>query len=566
MDSILTSFDSGRPIMDYDVDPVYMKDVDVNDIEGNIILKTCYSVHKQFPGEIHGAQKMSNYLKLYPRSNTTRAALIVRGITIENKHINIYDDNPLRFDSSKSERVLIKDLPASIPPHKVLTFLKGYSHITVRSKVIYAKERMAGDEMSPFINGDRIVYISPNVSPPLPKEAVICGHPCRLWHASQKNFCKRCALHGHRTTDMDSCESYDPDSNVTAFRSDNNPLSNFYSCTLVSGDITFKSVEHFYQFECCMNCDRPDLAQKVIEAESPKLAKQIAYDLKRSISPERLAKWFKARIIVMENALKLKWNSCAKFRQALMQTSGMTIAEATQDTFWGVGVAPNLAQETRCSKFIGDNHLGRLLMGIRDYVIQREPTSLTDVEFPPPSVTRNNTDHADSTTTQSNSTVVDSAPPLNLNTKNTDPPVNGSSSHLNDPPTQVTPPVSDPIELELETSTEKNSDPTETDTVNDSTAMETATVNDSTSLEPVSVAKETQQSTSQQTTRPSRPSRKLNPKSTLHQRPSSIGTLDRFVSRTESPSTKRKLSEESLSPASVQNLKSTRTDGADKVS
>ena len=49
-------------------------------------------------------------------------------------------------------------------------------------------------------------------------------------------------------------------------------------------------------------------------------------------------------------------------------------------------------------------------------------------------------------------------------------------------------------------------------------------------------------------------------------RPSSIGTLDRFVSRTESPSSKRKLSEESLSPASVQNLKSTRTDGADEVS
>ena len=141
----------------------------------------------------------------------------------------------------------------------------------------------------------------------------------------------------------------------------------------------------------------------------------------------------------MENALKLKWNSCAKFRQALMQTSGMTIAEATQDTFWGVGVAPNLAHETRSSKFIGDNHLGRLLMGICYYVTQREPTSLTDIEFPPPSVTRNNTDHADSTTTQSNSTVADSTPPLNLNKKNTEPLVNGSYSHLNDAPTQVTP-------------------------------------------------------------------------------------------------------------------------------
>ena len=60
----LTNFRGGGPRPPWppppqyanDVDPVYMKDVDVNDIEGNIILKTCYSVHKQFPGEIHGAQ------------------------------------------------------------------------------------------------------------------------------------------------------------------------------------------------------------------------------------------------------------------------------------------------------------------------------------------------------------------------------------------------------------------------------------------------------------------------------------------------------------------------------
>ena len=49
--SFLTSLGTYRPIMDFDVDPVYMKDVDVNSIEGNIILKTCYtlfgSVHKQ---------------------------------------------------------------------------------------------------------------------------------------------------------------------------------------------------------------------------------------------------------------------------------------------------------------------------------------------------------------------------------------------------------------------------------------------------------------------------------------------------------------------------------------
>ena len=63
---------------------------------------------------------------------------------------------------------------------------------------MYAKKRLGGEELSPFINGDRIVYVNAAVSPPLPKETVICGHPCRIWHPSQKNFCKRCASHGQK--------------------------------------------------------------------------------------------------------------------------------------------------------------------------------------------------------------------------------------------------------------------------------------------------------------------------------------------------------------------------------
>ena len=78
---------------------------------------------------------------------------------------------------------------------------------------MYAKERLGGDHLFAyyFINGNPIVYVNAEVSPPLPKETVICGHPCRIWHPSQKNFCKRCASHGHRTIDTDVCESYEPD-------------------------------------------------------------------------------------------------------------------------------------------------------------------------------------------------------------------------------------------------------------------------------------------------------------------------------------------------------------------
>ena len=73
----------------------------------------------------------------------------------------------------------------------------------------------------------------------------------------------------------------------------------------------------------------------------------------------------------MERELKLKWNSCSRYRQALMSTEGMVIADATKDDFWGVGVAPNLAEHTKPYKFICLNQLGRRHMTIRGIVSER---------------------------------------------------------------------------------------------------------------------------------------------------------------------------------------------------
>ena len=66
------------------------------------------------------------------------------------------------------------------------------------------------------------------------------------------------------------------------------------------------------------------------------------------------------------------WNCCAKFRQALLSTEGMVIAEATSTSyvFWGVGVASNLAQHTKVSKFLGQNNMGKLQMALRCHVSQ----------------------------------------------------------------------------------------------------------------------------------------------------------------------------------------------------
>ena len=49
---------------------------------------------------------------------------------------------------------MIKDLPATMPHDIFMAFLLGFPHIKTKSKVIFAKECIGGEEVSPFINRD----------------------------------------------------------------------------------------------------------------------------------------------------------------------------------------------------------------------------------------------------------------------------------------------------------------------------------------------------------------------------------------------------------------------------
>ena len=92
------------------------------------------------------------------------------------------------------------------------------------------------------------------------------------------------------------CQSYDADNAVVGWRADNNPLSNFYICTMEYGDYVFMSSEQFYQYEFCMFMDRNDIAQKVLNAASPGDAKQVAAQLKSSEYSTNLAKWVTIKV------------------------------------------------------------------------------------------------------------------------------------------------------------------------------------------------------------------------------------------------------------------------------
>jgi len=118
-------------------------------------------------------------------------------------------------------------------------------------------------------------------------------------------------------------------------------LSNFYSCSVILDGVTYPSVENAYQAaKTVSKHDRERIRQC-----SPSAAKQLGRRVKMRPDFNRLA--------VMESLLRSKFSNPALAAQ-LKAVKGEIVEENTWgDRFWGV-----------CGT--GQNHLGRLLMAIRD--------------------------------------------------------------------------------------------------------------------------------------------------------------------------------------------------------
>ena len=93
--------------MEIDIDPVYIKDENINNVRGNRHIKLCTTVTKVYPGEIYGAQKMNNIWVMYSRTNKIGVALIISGFVLDGKYIEVFDENPLILDGGKSQNVLL---------------------------------------------------------------------------------------------------------------------------------------------------------------------------------------------------------------------------------------------------------------------------------------------------------------------------------------------------------------------------------------------------------------------------------------------------------------------------
>lgn len=123
-------------------------------------------------------------------------------------------------------------------------------------------------------------------------------------------------------------------------------LSNFFFSPVVLDDIEYRTVEHAYQA-----AKTHDLAMRtrIRLADTPGEAKRLGR--KVVLRPE----WETVKLDVMYWLVQQKFSNPA-LKRLLLATGEAELIEGNSwgDTFWGV------------SKGVGENHLGRILMRVRD--------------------------------------------------------------------------------------------------------------------------------------------------------------------------------------------------------
>lgn len=143
---------------------------------------------------------------------------------------------------------------------------------------------------------------------------------------------------------------------INLFSEKNAFLSNFAPCKVSYAGVQFTSVEAAYQAAKCKKWDDTLKFKFLTAAEAKKLGRRV----------EMRPDWDDIRnyrLIVMEELLREKFSDKnPELKQKLIDTYDAELIEGNtwNDTFWGV-----------CAG-VGENHLGKLLMKIREELISQK--------------------------------------------------------------------------------------------------------------------------------------------------------------------------------------------------
>lgn len=154
-------------------------------------------------------------------------------------------------------------------------------------------------------------------------------------------------------------------SNATAlaFFSRHSPFSNFYPAPFVVGGKTFKCPEQFFSNSKAEFFGDTEAAKKIMSTDNPAVQKKFGSRIKGFNKDQ----WEQVCQDVMFSALTAKFQQNPLLLQILEQTGDKLLIEANPyDLYWGSGCGLHDKNCLDASKQKGANHLGKLLMRVRE--------------------------------------------------------------------------------------------------------------------------------------------------------------------------------------------------------
>lgn len=139
---------------------------------------------------------------------------------------------------------------------------------------------------------------------------------------------------------------------INKFRGEYSWLSNFAKCEIVYKNTVYPSVENAYQ--SAKNNDEE--WKKFCSTENAIIVKKNSHKI------ILIENWNFIKLSIMEELLRQKFIFNDYYKKKLIETKDEYIEEGNtwHDTFWGVNIISGK----------GENHLGKLIMQIRDYLLK----------------------------------------------------------------------------------------------------------------------------------------------------------------------------------------------------
>lgn len=373
--------------------PVYLRNSDI--VQGSNPV-TDYELLESVlicTSEIKCIQRDRGLWRIYVNTTQSRDKLLTEGFDFRNTHINVFETNPFSAGTNSPLeevlRITIKGVPLSVDDGEIIKMLDSYK-VSLTSPIKYENIRHpTTHKMTSILNGNRFVYAKPlQNGQSLPRSAFCAGIKCLIYHKGQpskkrvpkctncwgehwrtqcsdKKRCRICLKTDHEPG-SEKCEAFvENQKNVISFAGADNPLSNFFPCTIHVFGIHHRSAEHAFQYVKAIRCGDLSKATAIQAAETALDAKMISKTIQ--INDEFIDKQEK----LMEEIVNAKYDQVEAFREILDKQEQSTLfAESVYDDFWGTGLNKAGTEHTDHRKWPGQNVLGQIF---RKIVSTRRP-------------------------------------------------------------------------------------------------------------------------------------------------------------------------------------------------